>query len=86
MVAKAIGFDEVIACGIPLEQTGYVEGYREVPDGEFSGKKQMTATLQQRRKSWADCCTAGHMRGIYSMSGATRNILGAPPALRKEAV
>lgn len=74
-----MGFDEVILAGIPLSQgqLEYVQGY---PNRYQTGK---TYALPAQVDNWVGILkkhiAAGLTAGIYSMSGATSRLLGAPP-------
>lgn len=82
VIAKMIGFDPVVLCGVPLSNDGYAEkyGYSQNVDSEFNTKgKKLNGTLLSRHSNWATHFKAGNLTGIYSMSGKTRQILGEPP-------
>jgi hypothetical protein len=70
-LGKILGFDEVILCGIPIQPGPYAN---RLPAIYWQSKK--TNAVEQFRKAVAED-TANHA-GIYSMSGWTRTILGAP--------
>ena len=80
LIAKAIGFSKVILCGVPLTKTGYVEGYPEDGYSEFSVKKgkTMNGTLVQRHETWTKFYHEGLLRGVTSVSGFTKDLLGGP--------
>lgn len=69
-LAAALGFTEVILCGMPLEPGGYAEG------GIASKSNRSVATMQHYREQiLAD--TAMHA-GVVSLSGWTRDTFGRP--------
>ena len=75
--AKAMGFDEVIMVGIPLStsETKYCDKYpanRNLKDFATEGN---ILTWQQFVRLYKE---EGKTNGIYSMSGYTRKIFGAP--------
>ncbi len=81
MVAKAIGFEEIILCGVPLEKIGYVQGYPSHGCSEWNnreGAKSMNGSRTQRRETWNRCFKAGMLEGVTSFSGFTRELLGEP--------
>lgn len=81
MIAKALGFTEVIACGVPLLPIGYAKEF-PAPKGELDGTADpgdVRESLSMRRGAWGEYHAAGHMAGCFSMSGATNQILGFPP-------
>lgn len=73
-----MGYDEVILAGIPLKvgDRGYVAGYGQTGrhNGDYARDDQIDTWYRAMKKHHAE----GKMAGIYSMSGSTRTILGAP--------
>lgn len=73
-----MGFDEVIIAGAPLSQNVliYSDKYPSKPTKGtgFAEPNQVDHWIQMLKHHKA----AGKTNGIFSMSGATRNILGAP--------
>jgi hypothetical protein len=73
-----MGFDEVIMAGIPLSHKAlqYVEGY----PNKYSQSNGYA--VQAQIENWLSILKShvqnGRTDGIYSMSGATQRILGAP--------
>lgn len=84
MVAEAMGFDEIILCGMPLEPTGY-----------FNEGQTVKSSKTQPRFGYlknADTLTSYHQNGFHkalndvprikeitrSMGGYTKQILGGP--------
>lgn len=69
-LARHLGFDEVVLCGMPLEVGGYCRD--TVPAKHFRSKSKIKFYREGVAKdvSWHD--------GVTSMSGWTRELLGAP--------
>lgn len=81
LAVKAMGFEEVILCGVPLSKTGHVEGYPKAGSSEFNNRpigKVMNGTVLQRRETWSKFHKAGKLIGVTSFSGFTRELLGEP--------
>lgn len=81
MVAKAIGFDEIILCGVPLTKIGYVDEYPKADISEFNISREgptMNGTIQQRRETWLKFHKTGDLAGVTSFSGFTKDLLGEP--------
>lgn len=79
LIAKAIGFEEIFLCGVPLTKTGYLDGYPSQGIGEFNNTpcgKVMNGTVRQRRETWTRFHKAGKLTGVTSFSGFTRELLG----------
>jgi hypothetical protein len=75
-----MGFDEVIMAGIPMDQKSrqYVSGYGQKPkfdNNAYANENQVLHWLQIVK----DFKESGKANGIYSMSGKTQKLLGAPP-------
>lgn len=75
-----MGFDEVILCGVPLEPGGYAQGVAAFKPIKGDGGKSFVDT--GALKYWRECVEVyrkqGKTEGIRSMSGWTREALGAP--------
>lgn len=69
-MAAAMGFDRVVLCGAPLECGGYFGGR------QMAKHWRQPATVNHYRKQ-IEADTAFHA-GAFSMSGWTRDLLGAP--------
>lgn len=72
-----MGFDEVIMAGVPLMGSHYSPEYPAIatkPGGAWAEDNQMIQWLEQLRGHMS----RGKTDGIYSMSGRTRDLLGAP--------
>lgn len=69
-LAAALGFEEVILCGVPLVPGGYAEG-------GFSKSNKSEETMWHYRSQIARD-TDMHV-GVSSMSGWTREFFGEPP-------
>ena len=80
-IGLCMGFDEIILCGCPL-QAGNIQHPEQVkkdgkdwpPKGDFnSGEDQLTSF----KRNFAKYCGLWHNK-VFSMSGFTRDCLGAP--------
>jgi hypothetical protein len=77
-IGKAMGFEERILCGCPMEATGYVEGESDgighdcarLGLGEGRMFNNYRATFAKR--------AAEEGQGVFSMSGWSQSLLGAP--------
>lgn len=70
-LAKLLGFDEVIMCGIPIQPGRYANGGQAL----YWQSKKTNAVSQFRKAIEADA--ASH-KGVVSLSGWTKDLLGAP--------
>jgi hypothetical protein len=74
-----MGYDEVILAGIPLSVNNaqYAEGY----PNKYQNKNSYASADQIDNwvKALKDHIKNDRMIGVYSMSGATRKLLGPPP-------
>jgi hypothetical protein len=70
-LAKLLGFDEIILCGIPIEPRPYANRA-----AAFYWQSQKTNAVEQFRKAIVE--DTAHREGIVSMSGWTKSILGGP--------
>lgn len=75
-----MGFDEVILCGVTLEHGGYASGVAQFKAlrGEKGASFVDNVALMNWREQVAGFLKRGQMAGIVSMSGWTRDALGAP--------
>lgn len=93
-LAFLLGADEVILCGCPLNQPGYFPGEAKVAQhvstqriGDHGIAKglgipvQETRIIKAYRKRFAELAAGEFKNRVYSMSGYTRELLGAPPSL-----
>lgn len=76
-----MGFGEVVLCGVPLDRSGHYPGYQ--PQGaqtdEFNNDgPARNGLLDTRRAKWRQFHADGSLQGVTSMSGFTRQLLGAP--------
>jgi hypothetical protein len=77
-VGKAMGYDEIILCGCPIDSSGYTEGESDgishscarIGLGEGRMYDNYRRTFAVRAK--------GEGQNVYSMSGYSRELLGAP--------
>lgn len=74
ILAGMMGFDEVVLCGIPLDHRRYAD---KKPAWYWQSGRTNAVTVFQKAVK-ADTV---HHEGCYSVSGWTRELLGAPPWL-----
>lgn len=86
-----LGFDEVILCGCPLDQPGYFAGEAKVPQhvaceriGDHGLSRigipvQETRIVKGYRDKLAILAQTEFKGRVFSMSGFTKQCLGAPP-------
>lgn len=78
-VAKMMGFERVIMCGCPLRATGYATDPRQDKHSRSLGLVADDHPMIKRfRKRLAEYVGEGEGEGVFSMSGFTRELLGAP--------
>lgn len=70
-LARLLGFDEIILCGIPIEGRRYADR----SPARYWQAGDTNAVAQFRKAILAD---KAHHEGTYSMSGWTRDLLGVP--------
>jgi len=73
--ALALGYAPVILCGVPLDDSGH---YFEPPWRESSFLREVPHKGDGRIKYWADAAKNVFEGRVKSMSGRTRELLGAP--------
>lgn len=73
--ALALGYSEVILCGIPLDDSGH---YFETPETESSFAKQVPLKGNGDVKYWQKARDEVFMGKVKSMSGRTADLLGMP--------
>lgn len=86
-----LGFDEVILCGCPMDQPGYFAGEAKVPQhincqrigdhGIAHGlgiPVQETRIVKAYRSRFRELAAGEFKERVFSMSGYTRECLGAP--------
>lgn len=75
-----MGFDEVILCGVPMVPGGYAAevGAFKRPNGDAGKSFADLPVLERWRGVITEFITQGKCGGITSMSGWTREVLGAP--------
>ncbi|HEX6007549.1 MAG TPA: hypothetical protein VFY80_06275 [Burkholderiales bacterium] len=80
-IGKAMGYEELILCGCPINDSGYFFGKQRtgitvacdrIGDGEGRMYHNYRTTFAVRAK--------GEGQGVFSMSGYSRELLGAPAA------
>lgn len=75
-LALAMGFDEVVLCGVPMDRCKYADGNLAV-----MFQSSLTSSLSVFRKA-IELDTVTRTR-CFSMSGWTADLLGLPPFLRE---
>ncbi len=83
-IGLAMGFDRVILCGCPMDGSGYFPGESNgIPQLRACQRigdpaKQTASTIRRYKTRMAELA-AGEFKGlVFSMSGFTREVLGAP--------
>lgn len=85
-IGKAMGYEELILCGCPIDDSGYAPGEsngishecKRIGHGEREGVNRM---FHNYRRTFA-VRARGEGQGVYSMSGYSRDLLGEPPGER----
>lgn len=78
-VMTLIGYDRIVLCGGGLSYDGYIDGYtRGHPTHEFDKPMREVSVGADRRAMWKRVAEAGMLNRVRSMSGWTRDLLGAP--------
>jgi hypothetical protein len=75
-----MGFDEVILCGVPMEHGGYapeIAAFKR-PHADRGRSFADVSQLERWRAAIGEFAAQGKTEGIRSMSGWTRDALGAP--------
>jgi hypothetical protein len=75
-----MGFDDVILCGVPMERGGYVADIAafKKPQADRGRSFAQPDVLQRWKGVIQGFAADGRAAGITSMSGWTREVLGAP--------
>lgn len=78
-----VGYDPVILCGCPLTGSGYFDGEERVTghDCRRVGDPEQDShrTILNYRKKFKSLAETEFKGRVFSMSGLTRKLLGAPP-------
>lgn len=84
LIGLALGFDKIILAGCPMDGSGYFPGECEGIKKEAACQrigdptKQGMRTIRRYRERMAELA-AGQFKGVvFSLSGFTREVLGAP--------
>ncbi len=84
LIGLAMGFEKIVLCGCPLDGSGYAPGELEGIRWERACQrigdptKQKQRTIVRYRERMAELA-AGEFKGrVFSMSGYTKQVLGAP--------
>lgn len=75
--AKAMGFDEVVMAGIPLSVSS-TDYYAQYPDSKPDRVFAPTENIEHWQRFLYIHKEHGRMDGVTSLSGYTRQVLGAP--------
>lgn len=85
-ICRAMGFDEIILAGCPLNPTaGYFQGEARTLKNGFENESRFGAQVEHKgfvrsmQESLRMYVAAGEGLNVYSMSGYTRELLGEPP-------
>ena len=84
LIGLAMGFGRVILCGCPMDGSGYFpgesEGIGQLRACQRIGDpaKQQAATIRRYRERMAELARGVFKGRVFSMSGYTRQVLGAP--------
>lgn len=83
-IGFALGFDRVILCGCPMDGSGYFPG-ESAGIGQLKAcqrigdpAKQAASTIRRYRERMAELAKGEFKGRVFSMSGFTREVLGAP--------
>lgn len=87
-IGRAMGYREFILCGCPLEACGYfnpleTQRFAQPDDGARIGLDPDRAMYHVYRRQMAEHAASEQGRGVYSMSGYTRELFGAPSEQRE---
>lgn len=83
LIGLRMGFARVVLCGAPLDGSGYVRGETRVPT-PVDVQRIGCASVQNRRtivryREAMKALAAGEFKGrVFSLSGYSREVLGAP--------
>jgi hypothetical protein len=83
-IGLAMGFDRVILCGCPMDGSGYFPGESTgIPQLRACQRvgdpaKQQASTIRRYRERMAELAKGEFKGQVFSMSGWTREVLGAP--------
>lgn len=78
LIAKAIGFDEVLLAGVHLRASGYEStmGSLDEIHSEFHQTSKRINLLHERHHRWSQLKRDGLLDGVYSKTGFTGELLG----------
>lgn len=83
-IGLAMGFDRVILCGCPMDGSGYFPGESTgIPQLRACQRvgdpaKQQASTIRRYRERMLELAAGEFKDKVFSMSGFTRELLGAP--------
>lgn len=83
-IGLAMGFDRVILCGCPMDGSGYFPGESKgIPQLKACQRigdptKQQASTIRRYKERMAELAAGEFKDRVFSMSGWTREVLGAP--------
>jgi hypothetical protein len=78
---RALGFDEVILCGAPMDGSGYFPGEcTKVIDCPRIGDpaRQQHRAIEGYRRKFKEKFAPRYRGRLFSMSGFTRDVVGEP--------
>lgn len=77
-----MGFDQVIMAGVSLSQDVMIYNEKYAGQEAFNGKFALDFKLEGWQETLRQFQAEGKTEGVYSMSGFTRELLGAPDGVR----
>jgi hypothetical protein len=77
-----MGFDQVIMAGVSLSQDVMTYNEKYVGQEAFNGKFALDFKLEGWQETLRQFQAEGKTEGVYSISGFTRELLGAPDGVR----
>lgn len=91
LIGLRMGFSPVILCGCPMDGGGYVGGEAIVPHDPGCArvgfdKNQNNRIIARYRERMAELALGYFAGVVFSMSGYSRRVLGAPPAISEYGV
>ena len=84
LIGMTMGFDRIVLCGCPMDGSGYAPGESDgIPQLRACQRvgdpaKQQASTIRRYKKRMAELAGTTFKGRVFSMSGYTREVLGAP--------